>query len=324
MRPATVEKLRLQRPLPHRDPLRTMPAHDVSERRLHRPARRRPASPALPRTGQATSYAAATTAPSPHGVAWPAQRFVDNGDGSVDGPAHRPGLAAGTPAARPPANWSDALAAAGALASGACGLADGSSAGQWRMPNANELESLVEYRPGQPGALERPSVHERQPRDRVLDVDDLHGATRRGDGDPLRRRPLDQRRRQHRGARQLRQREGDGAQRALGGALGGGGGHGEAARHRRLRGRRRRGAAGRRRRQSAHRRGRELGALRRQRRRHRRRHRHRPHVARSGPTASTRTGAARSPPSTASRAASAASPTDRARASGACPTAPSC
>ena len=44
----------------------------------------------------------------------------------------------------------------------------------------------------------------------------------------------------------------------------------------------------------------------------------------SGPTASTRTGAARSPPSTASLAASAASPTDRARASGACPTAPSC
>jgi hypothetical protein len=38
--------------------------------------------------------------------------------------------------------WSEALAAIRSLASGQCGLTDKSSAGQWRMPNRNELESL--------------------------------------------------------------------------------------------------------------------------------------------------------------------------------------
>jgi hypothetical protein len=42
------------------------------------------------------------------------------------------------------ANWDDALTAIGTLASGQCGLSDGSMAGQWRMPNRNELESLAD------------------------------------------------------------------------------------------------------------------------------------------------------------------------------------
>lgn len=42
------------------------------------------------------------------------------------------------------ANWPSAVAAARQLASGACGLADGSAAGQWRLPNIVELESLVD------------------------------------------------------------------------------------------------------------------------------------------------------------------------------------
>jgi len=40
-------------------------------------------------------------------------------------------------------SWSNALTAANALASGYCGLADGSSAGDWRLPNRFELESLL-------------------------------------------------------------------------------------------------------------------------------------------------------------------------------------
>ena len=40
--------------------------------------------------------------------------------------------------------WSAAVAAVRSLASGQCGLADGSTAGQWRMPNRAELLSLAD------------------------------------------------------------------------------------------------------------------------------------------------------------------------------------
>lgn len=40
--------------------------------------------------------------------------------------------------------WADALATISTLVSGQCGLSDGSRAGQWRMPNRNELESLAD------------------------------------------------------------------------------------------------------------------------------------------------------------------------------------
>jgi uncharacterized protein DUF1566 len=39
--------------------------------------------------------------------------------------------------------WADALTSANTLATGACGLSDGSSAGQWRLPSRKELKSLV-------------------------------------------------------------------------------------------------------------------------------------------------------------------------------------
>ena len=38
--------------------------------------------------------------------------------------------------------WADALITANNLATGSCGLLDGSSAGQWRLPNYKELNSL--------------------------------------------------------------------------------------------------------------------------------------------------------------------------------------
>ena len=41
--------------------------------------------------------------------------------------------------------WSAALSSANNLASGSCGLTDGSTAGQWRLPNVNEWQSLVDY-----------------------------------------------------------------------------------------------------------------------------------------------------------------------------------
>ncbi|MES2299999.1 MAG: DUF1566 domain-containing protein [Pseudomonadota bacterium] len=97
----------------------------------------------LPRTGQTSSYASGDDGAARQGVALPATRFSDNGNGSVTD--QLTGLVwlknAGCVA---PTNWSAALTAANQLASGACGLSDGSRAGQWRMPNANELESLVD------------------------------------------------------------------------------------------------------------------------------------------------------------------------------------
>lgn len=41
--------------------------------------------------------------------------------------------------------WQDALEAANKLTSGYCDLTDGSSPGDWRLPNIRELESLVDY-----------------------------------------------------------------------------------------------------------------------------------------------------------------------------------
>jgi hypothetical protein len=42
-------------------------------------------------------------------------------------------------------NFSNALTAANELAAGYCGLTDGSSAGDWRLPNVRELQSLIDY-----------------------------------------------------------------------------------------------------------------------------------------------------------------------------------
>ena len=41
--------------------------------------------------------------------------------------------------------WQEALDAANTLASGSCGLSDGSMAGDWRLPNVNELRSLIDW-----------------------------------------------------------------------------------------------------------------------------------------------------------------------------------
>jgi hypothetical protein len=103
----------------------------------------------LPRTGQSLAQAAGDDADAARGVAWPAQRYTDNQDGSVRD--NLTGLVwlkdAGCLVA---SDWSTALAATTQLAAGRCGLSDGSTAGQWRMPNINELESLVDVSQASP------------------------------------------------------------------------------------------------------------------------------------------------------------------------------
>ena len=98
---------------------------------------------ALARTGQTTSYVSGDDGSQLKGLAWPAVRFVDNLDGTVTD--HLTGLIwlkdAGC---LPSALCTDAIAEVNQLANGACGLSDGSTAGKWRTPNLNELESLID------------------------------------------------------------------------------------------------------------------------------------------------------------------------------------
>ena len=75
--------------------------------------------------------------------AWTGVRFTDNGDGTVTDNLTaliwlKNANCFGTRL------WATALSDANALASGSCGLSDGSSAGAWRLPNGNELHSLVD------------------------------------------------------------------------------------------------------------------------------------------------------------------------------------
>jgi hypothetical protein len=98
----------------------------------------------VPKTGQTTSYATGDDGALQKGVAWPNPRFTDNGNGTVTD--NLTGLIwlknANCFGAR---NWATALGDANALPSGACGLSDGSVAGDWRLPNVRELQSLIDY-----------------------------------------------------------------------------------------------------------------------------------------------------------------------------------
>jgi hypothetical protein len=78
------------------------------------------------------------------GVSWPSPRFADNGDGTVtDNLTKLVWLKnANCFSAR---TWTQALSDANGLAHGSCGLTDGSSAGDWRLPNVRELQSLIDY-----------------------------------------------------------------------------------------------------------------------------------------------------------------------------------
>jgi hypothetical protein len=105
------------------------------------------------RTGQVTSYATSDDGDLEKGVAWPNPRFTNNGNGTVTD--NLTGLIwlrnAGCPlffSGDTFSNWrtwSSAITAANSLGEGYCGLSDGSSPGDWRLPSLRELESLRDY-----------------------------------------------------------------------------------------------------------------------------------------------------------------------------------
>jgi hypothetical protein len=72
------------------------------------------------------------------GVPWPNPRFTNNGNGTITD--NLTGLIwAQNQNCFNNVTWATALALANTLASGACGLNDGSIAGDWRVPNVMEL-----------------------------------------------------------------------------------------------------------------------------------------------------------------------------------------
>ncbi len=103
-------------------------------------------------TGENISYAAGDDGALKKGIAWPGARLVDNGDGTVTDSLtglvwlKDAGCLAG-------AVWATALTEANQLASGSCGLNDSSKAGQWRLPNLVELESVVDASAGSPAIV---------------------------------------------------------------------------------------------------------------------------------------------------------------------------
>jgi Protein of unknown function (DUF1566) len=97
------------------------------------------------KTGQRTSFAMGDDGDFQAGTPVPSPRFTDNGDGTVTD--NLTGLTWLKDAScLGQQEWDPALAAANTLAHGnvACGLMDGSVAGDWRLPNRNELTSLMD------------------------------------------------------------------------------------------------------------------------------------------------------------------------------------
>jgi hypothetical protein len=104
-----------------------------------------PTMKVVPKTGQTATYNTGDDGALQRGVASPSPRFTDNGNGTVtDNLTKLIWMKnAGALGLQP---WPMALTTANNLHSGSIpGLNDGSQAGDWRLPNVRELQSLVDY-----------------------------------------------------------------------------------------------------------------------------------------------------------------------------------
>lgn len=95
------------------------------------------------KTGQNTPYGVGSDGNLEAGMAWPDPRFIDNEDGTVTDKLT--GLIWLKDAnCFGEITWNQALSDCNGLASGSCNLLDGSSPGDWRLPNIDELLSLID------------------------------------------------------------------------------------------------------------------------------------------------------------------------------------
>ena len=103
----------------------------------------------LARTGQTSSFAPGDDGSLQAGAALPGARFKNNGNGTITD--NLTGLIwLGNAGYFGPTTWAGALAEVDLLADGTAGLKDGSKAGDWRVPNLVELESLVDVSASNP------------------------------------------------------------------------------------------------------------------------------------------------------------------------------
>jgi len=118
-------------------------------------------------TGQTTSKRAHDDGELQKGVPWPSPRFTDHGDGTVTD--NLTGLVWLEDArCDNEKTWNNAIDFCKNLNTGECGLLDGSSEGEWRLPNVRELQSLIDYSEGNDSFAALPSGH---PFDDVLEDD---------------------------------------------------------------------------------------------------------------------------------------------------------
>jgi hypothetical protein len=104
----------------------------------------------VPQTGQTKSYVAGDDGDAREGVPWPNPRFTDNANGTVTdnltglvwlqnaGCSDSVGGIAGGQM-----TWANAISWSNNMATGKCGVTDGSKVGDWRLPNRKELKSMI-------------------------------------------------------------------------------------------------------------------------------------------------------------------------------------
>jgi hypothetical protein len=119
---------------------------------LPAPAPLLPVSP-VPKTGQTGCYSQSSDSMNCAGSGQDGEyqagvsvepRFTDNSDGTVND-ALTGLIWLKDPNCLGAHDWVTAISVASSLASGTCGLTDGSMAGAWRLPNVRELQSLIDY-----------------------------------------------------------------------------------------------------------------------------------------------------------------------------------
>ncbi|MBZ4193926.1 MAG: DUF1566 domain-containing protein [Candidatus Contendobacter sp.] len=99
-------------------------------------------------SGGLTALEATAAPPAPIApiITSAATRFTDNSNGTVtDSMTGLIWLKDANCVTVSPKAWAAALTAIATLASPSCGLSDGSTTGQWRLPSRNELQSLIDY-----------------------------------------------------------------------------------------------------------------------------------------------------------------------------------